>query len=257
MAKKVPLYQQVHELLADWIRTMAVGDMLPPEHELEVRFGVSRATIRKAVENLVHAGLLEKRQGLGTIVRSASATQNLGAVYSWTEEMARKGLRSSSANILVRRTKPTPQIQNELHMRTGETLVLVSRIRLIDDVPTAIMVNYLREKYIRGFVDAGLSRESLYEELAEEYGIRLEGGEETICARNATPYEASLLQVPEGSALLSVRRRTFLRPDVPFEIVDMVARGDKYQYFATLEGGYKKRNIEAYSQLAASSSAGA
>lgn len=238
---RTPLYLTVEEALTDRISRMRVGDMIPPEPDLEREFKVSRATVRRAVENLVTSGVLEKRQGLGTIVRDHPETQDVGRVYSWTAEMRRRHVETSSSHLTIQRQKPGRQLAKELRVDPDESLVVISRVRSAKGIPIVVMVNYLRERYVPGLVERGLQSESLYDDLLDVYGLHLIGGAETINAREATSIEASLLEVPEGSALLNVRRISLLRGNIPFEVVNMAARGDKYQYHATLTGGSATR----------------
>lgn len=234
---RVPLHRRVQEQLAERIATMQVGEMIPPEPELEREFGVSRATVRRAVETLVAEGLLEKRQGRGTQVRERPATQTVGQVYSWTDEMRRRGVPTSSTNLTIRRELPGRRLAAELGIRRTDPVVVLSRVRLVRDVPIAIMVNYLVDRMVPGLVERGLASDSLYDELTDTYGLDLTAGDETIRARGASALEAALLDIEDEAAVLHVRRRTLGRGNVPIEVVDMVARGDKYQYHAHLTGG--------------------
>lgn len=236
-----PLYRQVQAALADRIATMQVGDVLPSEPELEREFGVSRITVRRAVENLVQEGVLAKRQGFGTLVREPTSTQDVGRIYSWSHEMRRRHVEASSRLLSLTLRDAPAQVAEELELGPDERVVEMTRVRLVKGSPIALMVNYLRERYVPGLVERGLPGESLYDELTERYGLELATGTETIRARNATDVEASLLATEPGAALLSVRRRTCLRGDVPFEVVEMAARGDKYEYLAQLDGGARTR----------------
>lgn len=232
-----PLYRLVEEKLTERIGSMRPGTLIPSEPELEREFSVSRATIRRAVENLVSAGRLEKRQGFGTTVRQTPHTQDVGRLYSWTEEARRLGYSTSTSHKRLFRAKPGRAIAEALRTRSGEKVVVLSRVRHFDDVPVALMVNYLREEYVPGLVEQGLSGDSLYEVLAQRYGIQLANGEEFIRARGASAFEAATLEIEEGAAVLDSRRISFLSASVPFEVVDMVTRGDRYQYHAVLRGG--------------------
>lgn len=231
---RTPLYRRVEDELTARIGQMRPGDMIPPEPELERIYGVSRATIRRAVEDLERKGVVEKRQGLGTIVRELPETQDVGMLYSWTDEMRRRNVPSSSRLIGLRREHPSRRIAEELRLSAGDWVVVLARVRTVKDAPVAIMVNYLREDHVPGLVERGLTSESLYHDLRESFGIELIEGDETIRARTATAAEAALLEVEEGAAVLNVRRVSFIRGRVPLEVVDMTARGDKYQYHATL-----------------------
>ncbi|UNX54618.1 GntR family transcriptional regulator [Georgenia sp. TF02-10] len=234
---RLPLYRQVREKLLARIAQMRVGEMIPTEPELEQEFGVSRATVRRAVETLVSDGYLEKRQGRGTQVRARSETQDVGRVYSWTDEMRQRGVPTSSSHVVLRREKAGRRIASELGIKRDDSVVVISRVRHVSDAPIAIMVNFLDERAVPGLVERGLQGDSLYDELAATYGLELVSGEETIRAREATAVEAALLDIEEGASVLNVRRRTLDSHDVPVEVVDMVARGDRYQYHAQLTGG--------------------
>lgn len=238
---RTPLYRKVQDGLADLIGGMKVGEMLPTEPELESQFGVSRATVRRAVENLVREGVLARRQGVGTSVREHPETQDVGRVYSWSAEMRRRNASIGSSHLSIHRERPSRRLVEEMKLGRDEDVVVISRVRLMKDVPIAIMVNFLRERYVPGLVERGLPGESLYDELIDNYGLELVAGEEIIAARDATPLEASLLKVPEGASLLNIRRITFTRGNVPIEVVDMAARGDKYQYHAKLAGTTRTR----------------
>ncbi|MBV9230439.1 MAG: GntR family transcriptional regulator, partial [Chloroflexi bacterium] len=83
-----PLYRQIARKLRTEIEEqLRPGDSIGTEAELEQRFSVSRITVRRAIDELVHAGLLVRRQGSGTFVARAKVTEELGVLYSWTERM--------------------------------------------------------------------------------------------------------------------------------------------------------------------------
>lgn len=239
---RIPLYRKIEADLSARISEMRPGEMIPPEPELERLYGVSRATIRRAVADLERVGAVEKRQGVGTIVREVPETQDVGRLYSWSDEMRRRNATSSSKVLGLRREHPGRRVAKELHISADDWVVVLSRVRLVKETPIAIMVNYLREEYVPGFVDRGLKSESLYQDLRDGFGIELTEGEETIRSRAATATEAVHLEVEEGAPVLNVRRLSFIRGHVPFEVVDMIARGDKYQYHATLGRGLPARS---------------
>ncbi|MEE6282936.1 GntR family transcriptional regulator [Georgenia sp. MJ170] len=233
---RVPLYRQLRDQLLASVKEMRVGEMIPTEPELEQQFGVSRATVRRAVEMLVADGYLEKRQGRGTRVRDRPEIQDVGRVYSWTDEMRQRGVPTSSSHLVVRREVAGRRVAAELGIKRDDPVVVISRVRLINGVPTAIMVNFLDERVVPGLAERGLAGDSLYIELETTYGIELVAGEEIIRARDATAVEAALLDIEEGASVLNVRRRTLDSRNVPVEVVDMVARGDRYQYHAEISG---------------------
>src|SRR5699024_6895399 len=189
---KIPLYKQVRQKILKEINYhMKEGDLLPTEVELEKNYEVSRITIRKAIDTLEAEGYVEKIQGRGTIVTSTKIVQDAGSITSWTEEMHLKGKKPETKkqnNYLV---KPSRKMKNKLNLHPNEKIICVERLSLVDEEPIALMFNYLREKHIPGLLEQGFIRESLYEELEENYNIVLEEANEQIKARLATDLVSS------------------------------------------------------------------
>lgn len=237
----VPLYIQLKDVLEDYIqKNMTIGELLPTEKELEKIYGVSRITVRNAIDELQQNGVVVKQQGRGTFVNKNKMTQSSGTIFSWTEEMCVKGEESSTLEINIQEIEPSRKLKSTLKMSSNEKLTVISRIRTMDGEPIAIMVNYLRSKYVPNLVKTGLTSESLYKDLESIYGIIFEKAKEIVSARNATAYECSKLNIPEDSAVLNLRRTSYIKNKIPVEVVDMVVRGDRYEYFVELDGRSKK-----------------
>ena len=102
VASSVPLWQQLELLIHDRIRSRCpIGTLLPGEMKLVDRFGVSRATVRKAYDSLINKGVIERRRALGTRVIGTPLTEDLGKMKSFTEEMRLKGRKAVSEVISV------------------------------------------------------------------------------------------------------------------------------------------------------------
>ena len=231
------LYEKVkNNILNEIISNMNIGEILPTENELEQRYKVSRITIRRAIEILQEQGYVTKKQGIGTIINETKITQDANTIFSWTEEMARKQKYTKTTYIDIQSIQPSKDLIEDLKIKKSDSIYRMTRVRTRDDIPIVIMVNYLNKKYIPKLDNNSLKQGSLYGYLEETYGIYLEKAEEIITAREATPVEASLLNIKEGAALLHVRRKSFDNNRNPIEVVDMVVRGDKYQYFVEIEG---------------------
>lgn len=237
---RTPLYRKVEAHLRSLVHEAKPGDLIPTQVELQEKFGVSKATVQKAVELLVSEGWLVKRQGFGTTVRRAPQTQNVGQIYSWTDEAQKFGGRASSSQITLSLQQPSNKVSKELHMPRGEKVLVLSRIRKLDDIPIVLMTNYLKPSKVPGLLSQGLQSDSLYRDLREIYGVVLTKGEETIRARIATPFEAAALETEPNSAVLDVHRIAYINTGEAVEVVDMVARSDSYQYRAVLSGEDRK-----------------
>jgi GntR family transcriptional regulator len=240
----VPLYKQLKKGLIEYIQNhLHPGEVMPTESEIEEMYEVSRITVRKAIESLEAEGIVVKQQGRGTFVKSTEIIQKVGSVTSWTEEMKRKGKKTETVGLEVKEIVPSKRLIHELQLNKGETVICIKRIRCVDGEPLAIMVNYLSGRQLPDFVKIGLQGESLYEVLKNRYGIEIERATEWVRAREATDLEAAALQIPPYSAVLSLRRFSYV-DQIPFEIVEMVVRADRYQYIIELSGDSKRKVID-------------
>ncbi|NYE05742.1 GntR family transcriptional regulator [Bacillus niacini] len=241
---KEPLYQQLKAALLDYIdENLKEGDALPIEAEIEKRFGVSRITVRKTIEELVKEGVVTKTQGRGTFVQSRKIVQKAGSITSWTEEMRAKGKQTETKNLIMNEIEPSRKIVEELKLSKGEKVICLKRLRCADGEPISIIINYFRSKFVPDFIKKGLRKESLYEVLEEDYGIQLERAHERIKARIANDLEALELGVSPDSAILHITRVSYLPDGTPFELVEMANRSDRYQYDIDLFGRNKMKSF--------------
>lgn len=228
-----PLHRQVAQGMRQHIRdTMKVGDMIPTESELEQHFRVSRATIRRAIDDLVDEGLLTRQQGKGTFVREPKLTYEPARLPSWTESIRALGHVPSTRMTRAQEVPAPVWVRDRLRLEADATLLWLWRLRLADDEPISIMVNYVPTRLVPGLGEHGLTRESLYDEYREAYGLPLARVEDEVEARSAAEDEAALLGIRPGSPILEVCRTTFLADGVPAEVAVVRSRADRYRYRA-------------------------
>lgn len=226
----LPLYAQVKQRLQHEIEAeMKAGDALPTEGDLEKRFGVSRITIRRALDELVSEGVIVRQQGRGTFVRQPRIAQELPQLISWSEQMRTLGYEPGSIHSEIELVEPSSELRSALAMLPGEMLVLVRRLRSTNGEPVCIMSNYLPEKLVPGLDREGLLGDSLYATLAA-HGIVPVSAEDRVEARPASEWEAGMLGVPAWSPLLQVTRVTFDAAGKPLYMSVVANRGDKYTY---------------------------
>jgi GntR family transcriptional regulator len=129
---------------------------------------------------------------------------------------------------------PSPAwVSERLRLPPGAAVVWLWRLRLADDQPISVMVNYLPAGRVPGLADRGLRHESLYDELRQVYRLYPARTEDEVEAQLATDDEAALLNVPPRSPILEIRRITYLADDTPLEVSVARSRGDRYRYRAT------------------------
>jgi GntR family transcriptional regulator len=231
-----PLYAQVREALREEISGMEPGEAIATEAALEERFGVSRITIRKALDDLAAEGLLLRQQGRGTFVQSPKLTHELNRITSWTEQLKFLGHQPYTSRVEREATEPPRRIAHMLRLEEGERVVRLRRLRLADDEPVSLMVNYLPQSLVPGLELEGIQYESLYEHLEERYGLVPATSIDTVEAREANEQEAELLGIQPWSPVIYVTRVSYLDDGAPLEVALVTSRGDRYQYKVALSG---------------------
>jgi GntR family transcriptional regulator len=230
----VPKYRQLQHVLEEMIVGLRPGEPIPPERELEQRFGVSRITVRQALHQLVLAGRLERVQGKGTFVARPKLEQVL-ALTSFSEEMIQRGMRPGSRMLGVRSVAAPADLADLLDCAVGQPLIELRRLRLADDEPMALETVYLSAERFPALLEADLTDRSLYSWLGERYGVELAHARQTIEATVLGPEEARLLEVPVGTPAFRLERVSYDRRDRPVESVRSLYRGDRYKLQARLE----------------------
>jgi GntR family transcriptional regulator len=219
-------YREIERYLRDLIDRGRPGDPLPTEAELCGRFGVSRMTVRQALQELTNAGLIDRRRGLGTFVASRPVHRHAGVFLSFTEEMARRGMRASSQVVSARRDRARPEEVTDLRLSPGDDVVRIERVRLADGVPIAFEDAALLTRYA-AVLDADLVTGSLHQAL-ETLGAVATRASGTVTARLARASEVTMLDLPPHAALLVELRLLFDQHDQPFERTESRYVAERY-----------------------------
>ena len=234
---KTPAYRTVYQAIKKQIREKKypVGSLLPTEGELEQEFCVSRTTIRRAIGLLASDGYIKVTQGRGTEVLDRSTFQNLNRISSITESLTTKGHTVTSREMDIRKVRVTGQVAKMLQLNEGCEAYLVQRLQYADDVPIALMINYLRVEQVPGLERFSGCFSGLYAFLERQYGIVIKEATEYLSATTADFCEAKLLHVDVGAPLLCSRRISCTEIGVfEYSINKIVA--EHYEYCVQLKG---------------------
>jgi DNA-binding GntR family transcriptional regulator len=191
---------------------IAGGDVgrLPSEAELGTEFGVSRVTVRRALESLRDEGLVTSRRGAGWFVAVDPVRQPLGRVTTVEAALEAAGARSSRRVLEFAFEPASADVAKVLTLAADDEVLRVTRLNLAGDEPFAIVT-----VWIAGVLGADLSRadveRSTFYELLPRLGVEPGRVVQTITAVAATRAEARRLGVPTGSPLLACRRITYDR----------------------------------------------
>lgn len=232
-----PLYFQVREDLLRQINTGALkpGDFLPPEAEMCARYRVSRGTLRRALGELVRDGYLSRKPGVGTCVRKidfarSATTRFFRFTTGYSSEVVVPGARLLGHHIGV----APPKAASILNLGPGERVVVVKRLRLIEDEPIIVQTSYLPLRHFKGLSPEDLRKGVLYEVFAEKFGLHVLRADEYLEPSVATAREAKLLGLRPGASVILIERIAYTFHNVPIEFRKSVGRGDKFRYYVQL-----------------------
>lgn len=231
----IPLYHQIEidlrELITNGILTP--GDALPPETELAERYGVGRHTMRMALGRLVVDGLLARRAGRGTVVRSQIDRRHFHLDRSFTRQMAEMGMHASSH--VLRATDGTidhnaPAI---LHHKIGAGCFILERLRFGDHIPIGLQTTVIVTALCPGIGTFDFTALSLYQILADEYNLVVNRIMHTVGAVLADREQAKWLHIQPRDALLLVKTSAYLENGDLIEFTTSYYRADQYEYSTT------------------------
>lgn len=224
---KPPLYVQVEETLKEMIEgtEYAPGDQIPSERELADILRVSRMTVRRAVETLVNAGLLERRSTSGTYVREPRVIRNISpnTIQSLTRQIQGEGGQAGSRLLAFEVLRAPKRVSEYLNLRLGVEAYCIRRLRFTNHLPFCIETSYLP---LSRFPD--LSQEtlrgnaSLYQLLEARYDVRASRSVDTLNISFATDEEARYLELESNAPVMFFRSIVYDEEGLPFEYVKSI-----------------------------------
>lgn len=230
----VPKHEQLRRILLDLcVSELHPGDMLPSERKLVDTYGVSRITVREAVGQLVAEGVLERAPGKGTFVARNTVRSDLH-LASFHEDMRRAGARPSTRVVTAEEAVPPARTADALHLQPGEPAYHVKRLRLANDQPISVDDGWYSPRIVPGLLGENLSH-SLYELLANRYGVLINQAEQTVAAGTPAATDAVLLKIGYLDPVL-VFDRVSLSDGRPVEFARSTYRADRYQLRMHLDG---------------------
>jgi len=229
----VPLYYQVAQELQRLITAgdLAPGARLDAEIDLADQLGVSRPTMRRAIQYLVERGLVVRKRGVGTQVVRAQVSRPLD-LTSLHDDLARSGRSPTTTVLGVEPGDADEQVAAELDLAVGDPVVCVRRMRSAEGEPLALMTNYLPAG-LAPLDEQVLSSRGLYDVLRSA-GVHIRVANQRIGATNATPRQARLLGEPRGAALLTMTRTAYDDEGRAVEYGTHVYRASRYAFSLTL-----------------------
>ncbi len=223
-----PLYYQIREDIRNKIqgKEYPPNSMIPTEAELCEIYGVSRVTVRRAVLDLVKEGLLNRGKGKGTFVAENYGVTFMNGIQSFTQELLGLNMRPSARLLSCKIRKADRMLQKNLNLEEGETVVTISRLRLVDDEPCMVEVMNFPHKFLPGIEKEDLTQ-SIYGLLKSKYQLELIKAREVMEPIIVGEYESKLLQLPMPTAGLRTYRLSRDENDRIIEYTTHIIPGKK------------------------------
>jgi GntR family transcriptional regulator len=230
-----PLYLQVYGAITESIRSgrLRPGDRLPTERSFCEQLGVSRATVRRALRRLIEEGVVESTVGRGAFVSGGPLAEPPNALMSFTELAAARGL-SPSARVLAESVRPpTPEETGAFGMGVHELVFELERLRLLDDVPTALDRTRIPMSLAPGLPKLDFTDASIYAALKAAEAAPVTA-DVVVSATTADAMRARELDITSGAALIVCTTMSFDGRSRLVEIGEITYRADRYRFCAVL-----------------------
>lgn len=229
----IPLYYQIATRLERAISEgeLPAGARLENEIALGNRFGFSRPTVRRAMQELVDKGLLVRRRGIGTQVVHGQVTRNVD-LTSLYEDLSRSDQAPTTRVIRYEHGVADERLAQTLAVSVGAPVLHIRRLRLADGVPLAVLDNTLPESFT-DITESDLAEVGLYQ-LLRARGVAIRVAKQRIGARSASSEESELLNLPKHGALLTMERTAFDNSGRAVEFGSHCYSPDLYSFEITL-----------------------
>src|SRR5436309_7456340 len=229
---RVTKTSETRRQVLDLIQQLGVGTAIPSERQLSADLGVSRLTVRAALDDLAREGYLIRRRGSGTYVQHPKISQEL-TITSFSDDMRRRGMEPGSRTLSMTTTHAGARLGRFLNVSPSEEIVVVKRLRLADGETMAIETLHIPETLVPGLTPKALTG-SFYDLLRDRYGVVIAGGTQAIEPTVTNEEESTALGVPLHSPAFLFERTSRDEAGRTVEFVLSVYRGDRYRIVTEL-----------------------
>jgi GntR family transcriptional regulator len=228
--------RETRERVLELIESLEVGDAIPSERQLGTDLGVSRLTVRAALDQLVREGYLVRRRGAGTFIAEPKVAKGID-ISSFSDDMRARGLTPGSRTLDLRTIPAGARLGRILHVSPSEPVLSIKRLRLADGEPMAIEQLHVRASLVPGLTGEDLETNSFYDLLSSRYEIAIVGGTQTVEPTVTNEEESGALGVPLHSPALLFERVTRSADGDVVEFTGSTYRGDRYRLVTELGVG--------------------
>lgn len=231
-----PLYIQIADALLKRIESaeLVPGHRLPSERELSESLGVTRMTLRQALQLLEQQGLVERKHGVGTFVAQPKIDRQANHLVPFTKGMQKRGFRPGARLLALEQQFAEVSVARALQLAVSAPVYYLHRLRLINREPTMVEKIMLPAHRFPQLDHYDLAARSLYEVLETEYGVFIRYARQSFEAVAASKYDADLLNIAGGAPLMLEARLAYDQAGRPIEYAQDLYRGDRFRFVTEL-----------------------
>lgn len=228
---KLPYYYQLKDYLIEQIEKgiYKQGEKIPSENELVQMCGISRPTVRQALNEMMQEGYLVKKRGIGTFVANHVYTGNANTFTTFAEEMTATGHNHMAKLVRAEMIEASEKVASELNIEVSSSVFEITRLRLANEEPLVIRTSIIPSHLYPNLLDEDLESIPLYETM-EKRGLSPTRSKQTFQAVAATEEEAKLLNVEIGAPLILWKGIVYGEQDMPIEMVRALYLGSRFRF---------------------------
>lgn len=230
------LYIQLTEIIKNKMlnKEWPVGTQIPTEEELCAIYGISKATVRTAIMELVRQGYLKRQQGRGTFVSKKVISEGLAMITSFREMMVEAGVEFSTTVLAQTVMMPTDDLDAKLGVSEDKHIVYIKRLRAVESDPVLLQESYIPHHICPQILTEDVEHNSIFELFEKKYGIKITNVKGYIEIAYLTKEEAGHLGLEPGSAALLLTQH-FFSGETQVMYSRSVKRPDRFRFSIELE----------------------
>ena len=231
-AFSIPLYIQIAERMIAQIESggLSPGEQLPPERDLSEKIGVTRMTLRRALQVLESQGLIVRKHGVGTFIAEPKIDRQMEIVFRFTSGIQNRGLTPGAEIISIEEILAEPVLAKDLGLPVSSPVYSILRLRSINQEPVMLESYKIPVQRFPGLDRYDLEKRSIYEIMEIEYGVPITRARQSFEPIIATEFEANLLKINIGEALMLEKRLSYDGNNLPVEYGKDRYRGDRFRF---------------------------
>ncbi len=231
-----PLYLQLEASIKHDIysKKYKPGEKLPTEVELSKIYGVSKITVRKAMENLTKDSLVERIRGKGTFVSQKKEKIHLGENSGFNDSFVSKGHSTKYKILSAKYIKADSLLSEKLQISLNSPIIYIERLIWEDLAPVGIDKLYVSEHLYPDIITKLSVDRSLYQTLKEEYNINIQNSILEINGIVASIENSELLRCAIGDPLFQVEKVSYQASGIPIHYSSSIVRCDRISYVISI-----------------------